>query len=547
MSTTADELNRIISGRDYAFNAVIDKGLLVDPDDDIEDLAGYIDNIPSTGLGDSTGRDVIFIDYDGTEVYSYSVAGAMSLRTLPKNPAHSGLVAQGWNWTLDQIKYQIENVGGKVIVGQMYTTESGATELDIVLSEERKEPYLRFALNGSATIDWGDGSTETVTGTSPNVPGNHFHAYVSGGAYMIKVLVTSGKAVFRTDSESQHVLTMGSDYSDYANRVYSNTLEAVRVGNNTQVGPYGFYKCNYLKTITLPINAAQTRDNNWPTWGYDNAFSYCTSLASITFPVSENTVLTKNAVTYCRSLQFASISYGTTSIQGSAFGSCTSLREIAIPYGTEKFHDYVFDSCVTLEELIFPNTVTSAGTAVARYCRSIKNLVLSNRVTSINQQSFMECQGLKTITIPSSCTKMENASFQSCIALEEVKILNDQMVSPTTGNTFKSCGALLGFTIPNGFTDIQPGTFSSCVSIPSFTIPSGVTELSGNSFESCRGVKEYHLLPETPPTLESSVFPNISSDCIFYVPYSEDHSILNDYQTATNWSTYASRMQEEPQ
>ena len=32
-----------------------------------------------------------------------------------------------------------------------------------------------------------------------------------------------------------------------------------------------------------------------------------------------------------------------------------------------------------------------------------------------------------------------------------------------------------------------------------------------------------------------------------YVPYSSDHSILEAYKTATNWSTYASLMVEEPQ
>ena len=39
----------------------------------------------------------------------------------------------------------------------------------------------------------------------------------------------------------------------------------------------------------------------------------------------------------------------------------------------------------------------------------------------------------------------------------------------------------------------------------------------------------------------------IPADCIIYVPYSADHSILESYKTASNWSTYASYMQEEPQ
>jgi len=54
---------------------------------------------------------------------------------------------------------------------------------------------------------------------------------------------------------------------------------------------------------------------------------------------------------------------------------------------------------------------------------------------------------------------------------------------------------------------------------------------------------KYHLLPTTPPTLSSAnAFNGIPSDCIIYVPVGS----LEAYQTATNWSTYASKMREEP-
>jgi hypothetical protein len=51
-------------------------------------------------------------------------------------------------------------------------------------------------------------------------------------------------------------------------------------------------------------------------------------------------------------------------------------------------------------------------------------------------------------------------------------------------------------------------------------------------------MKEYHILPTTPPTAGTTIFNYIPSDCIIYVP--KGH--LTDYQTATNWSTYASYM-----
>lgn len=47
---------------------------------------------------------VKFWDYDGTLLYSYTDAEALALTSLPPNPSHTGLTAEGWNWTLAEIK-----------------------------------------------------------------------------------------------------------------------------------------------------------------------------------------------------------------------------------------------------------------------------------------------------------------------------------------------------------------------------------------------------------------------------------------------------------
>jgi len=48
----------------------------------------------------------------------------------------------------------------------------------------------------------------------------------------------------------------------------------------------------------------------------------------------------------------------------------------------------------------------------------------------------------------------------------------------------------------------------------------------------------------TPPTLaNSNAIPN-NAELKIYVPYSEDHSILNNYKVATNWSAHANKLVE---
>lgn len=107
---------------------------------------------------------------------------------------------------------------------------------------------------------------------------------------------------------------------------------------------------------------------------------------------------------------------------------------------------------------------------------------------------------------------------------------------------------ILGGTYTNIVTDTCRNSY-----VRKLFIPSSVTSIAATAFAYNYYLEEVHLYPTTPPTLaNTNAFINcgdssITGSCIFYVPYSEDHSILEAYQTATNWSTYADKMQEEPQ
>ena len=115
-------------------------------------------------------------------------------------------------------------------------------------------------------------------------------------------------------------------------------------------------------------------------------------------------------------------------------------------------------------------------------------------------------------------------------------------VTSIGSSAFRSCYSLASITLPDGVTSIGDYAFSYCYSLASITLPDGVTSIGNYAFQGCTYVKEYHLLPTTPPTLSNTnAFTNIASDCIIYVPADS----LAAYQSATNWSTYASYMQGE--
>ena len=401
------------------------------------------------GNGGGTGYDVIFIDYDGTELYHFSKAEINAMTSdsdLPANPDHTGigLTSQGWNWTVAQLKAQFTTMPDAVpiYVGQMYVTTSGATEIDIDLPEERKAPYLRFAVNGSATIDWGDNSTtDTVTGTSLTTRTNTQHTYLTGGRYTIKITASSGSTVSIYSSDYAYGILNANN--SIRTNVYANAIQAIRVGERTTIGDCAFSESRSLIYVTLPYGITSFGQRAF----YDNS-----SIRCITIPSSVITISTY------------------------AFCDCNSLLFIAAPPNAFAMGSYMF---------------------YRAFCPQIISMMMY--ATSIGEYAFYYCYSLRKVYIPSTVTSIGKAAF------------------------------------------------NLCMTVTSFVIPSSVTSIAAQAFSGCYGVKEYHFQRTTPPTLDNTnAFSNISSDCVIYVPRSENQTVLNAYKAETNWSDYASYMQEEP-
>lgn len=175
-----------------------------------------------------------------------------------------------------------------------------------------------------------------------------------------------------------------------------------------------------------------------------------------------------------------------------------------------------------ITRIIFGDDVAEIGSYACYQCYALKSVKILSNITSIGTYAFAYCHSLTSVTIPDSVTSMSE-------------------------NVFNSCYSLTQLIIPDSVTSIGKNAFTYCYSLTSLTIPDSVTSISTSAFSSCNGMAEYHFKPTTPPTLGgSSAFSNIPSDCKIYVPYSADHSILDAYKTATNWSAHTNKIQEEP-
>ena len=380
-----------------------------------------------TGTMDAGGgepvraKDVNFIDYDGTVLHSYTVAEAAALTALPALPTHDGLVCQGWNWSLDDIKA----MGRAVEVGAMYITDDGKTRIYIHLEDGRTSPMLGCCPNGTVTVDWGDGTRpDTLTGTSTStVKWTSTHEYSAAGDYVIKLTV-SGSVVFAGSSSSNQYsnLLRYSSGADTRNQVYQSAIQKVEIGDSvTSIDRSAFYNCYSLSSITIPGSVTSISFS---------AFKSCYSLSSITIPGS------------------------VTSISGSAFYSCYSLSSITIPGSVTSISGSAFYSCYSLSSITIPGSVTSISGSAFGGCYSLSSITIPGSVTSIGSSAFGSCYSLSSITIPGSVTSISGSAFSNCYGVRYYDFTRHTAV-PTLSNTnaFNKIAADCEIRVPAALAD----------------------------------------------------------------------------------------------
>ena len=172
------------------------------------------------------------------------------------------------------------------------------------------------------------------------------------------------------------------------------------------------------------------------------------------------------------------------------------------------------------------------------YCNMLQKAEIGSSVTSIGNSAFKNCSSLSSIVIPSGVTSIENSAFQNCYSLSSIVIPSN--VTSIGNSTFNGCYSLSSIVIPSNVTSIGNTAFNGCYSLSSIVIPSNVTSIGNSTFSYCTGMSYYDFrASQSVPTLSNTnAFNNIPSDCKIVVP----DSLYSSWTTATNWSTYKSKI-----
>ena len=333
----------------------------------------------------------------------------------------------------------------------------GSTYMEIALNSDVEFSFYIGNKSGdtqttmTCTIDWGDGTVETMTITKDTYGFKLAHNYVAG-SYKIELydverdysMVGDGANTKSLISPKESVkrVVLGDGVVSITKAAFSEctSLTSVYIPKSvTSIEYWTFWRCYSLTSIYIPESVTRIEEGM-----LDN----CPSLTSIYIPESV-TSIGDSAFVYCESLKSIYIPEGVTTIYNRVFYKCTSLTSIYIPESVTRIGVDMFGRCASLKSIDIPESVTSIGDRAFAYCESLKSINIPEGVTTINQYTFYNCKSLKSIDIPEKVTSIGGSAFRDCSSLTSISSFNP--TTPTLGGNI-----FIGLPT-NGTLHIKPG------------------------------------------------------------------------------------------
>lgn len=469
------------------------------------------------GGGALTGHSVKFIDFDG-ELFSEAIVEDGGSASYPNSvPSDSERDFVAWK-TADDLsnvtedchvfaKWKLKNYSEDDTVIRVFTTPTSAyiKSFGFRVSEITEEITM--------TVDWGDGSTDTWTGTSNNT---FTHSYENAEQGYYDVVITS---------------TGQYGFSDNFNGGSANAQIVRRIQFGKKVKKVGsaMYSCQALTGVTFLNESTDTTYLN---------FNGCQQLGCVVLPDSFTfTTNSNNLFSNNKSLKGVYIPSTATSSNGltGTFNGCYSLKWVKIPKGVSgPLGQNVFGSCASLEKLSIPSGITQVQglSSTTPYLYSLKSVDFGN----VTYLSLGIMPSVKKVVIPKTVTTLVGA-LNGCSAMEECVFEDGVQIQTLATYFFYGCNTLRKVTLPESLTALPQMCFQNCYALEELTIPSSVTSLGNSLFNQNYALRKLEFKSSTPPTATSSTFSNLITTSSLLTVVVVPKGSLADYQADSNYAS----------
>ena len=489
------------------------------------DFDTEIASIPSGGGGATTEKAVNFYDYDGTLVNSYTKTEFLALAEMPEAPTHTGLTFQEWNWSLADAQTYVTN-NDEIDIGATYVTDDGATRLYVTLSDGRLKPYLAFAINGTATIDWGDNSaTETLTGSSTSTLVSIQHTYSQAGDYVISISSTAKIYFQGISGYSSVVLTKtaspsSSTYNE--DRIYIEAIRKIEFGTNINQLSERCFSGTKIETMVISKGITTIAK-----------YSLSFMLSALVIP-SGVTTISESGFGSLTHIKKIILPKSITTVEKNAFLGTHNLKKIILPPASVIFNATdIFNQSSTYTNKI-PEGTTMVANSLFRGSYNFTKIKLPSTLTRLGTYAFTECYSLLEVEFsPINSLTVDGYAFKNCGNLRKVTFPQNCAMTNCT-EMFRGCNNLEEINLPNGFTKADSYFLGNCYSLSSLVIPSTLTSIQANAFNNCYGMAYYDFsnLSSVPTLANVNAFSNMPSDCKIIVP----DNLYNDWTADSVWS-----------
>lgn len=278
----------------------------------------------------------------------------------------------------------------------------------------------------------------------------------------------------------------------------------------------------------------------------EEAFLGFENLQMVYLPQKKTISIGANAFKDCAKLSNVSgmdymINIGESAFEGTAI-ECSEIGTKATASGGN-IGRWAFYGCDNITDLTIDRVSTIGADAFA-FCSGMSSLTLGYGVSTIGNRAFNRCDNLREIHIGENVRSITNAFSSTLNYLDEITVSEQNTFYSSDGNCLietSSNTLILGTNstvIPNTVKYITLNAFNGRTNLSTINIPASVTNIYANAFYGCTNLKEVWCEAETPPSIQTTSFANISSNAVLYVPTIEAVATYG----ASTWNDYFSEI-----
>lgn len=321
------------------------------------------------------------------------------------------------NFTLDQVEYLIEAIGGVIDVKIQ-------TDMDYnvyVMTEDQM---------------WVSCTSKTQNGFSLKVAVNSNEAYRQA---VINIVnndgIILGEISVTQKSFTIINVTVTGTLSSLISVEKLNQIENVKITGQLGRADYDFLKqAKHLKTLDLSdLNVSIVPVE-----------AFCGStLQTIILP--KNLVTISDRAFAQSNITSISIPETVTEIGHSAFSECKQVRgDLVIPNNVEIIKGWAFSSCTFDGNLILGLHLQEIGSNAFSQCKKLTgNLVMPVNLETIGDEAFKSCDRLSKLTLNENLISIGDYAFEDCVGLEGNLVIPDRVQTIGRG-AFVGCTGLGG-------------------------------------------------------------------------------------------------------